>query len=156
LAGGGALIRQGKAAGEDGSSTFLEAVVGSGRPVTLADIEDALAHGDPVVRDLVTASAQLVGDTVARIVNIFNPGLILIGGSVAHISDIYLATIRQTVLAHALPLATRDLRITRSPLGSHPGLTGGAFLVIDELFSRERLGRWIDQRTPVDRPDLVS
>jgi glucokinase-like ROK family protein len=156
LAGGGALIRLGKAAGEDGSSSFLGAVVRGARSVTLADIGDALAHGDPIVRDLVTTAAQLVGDAAARIVNFFNPGLILIGGSVAHIGDIYLATIRQTVLARALPLATRDLRIARSPLGSHPGLTGGAFLVIDELFSRERLGRWIDQRTPVGRPDLVS
>ena len=156
LAGGAALIREGKAAGEDGTSSFLGAVVSSGRSVALADVGDALAHGDPVVRDLVTTAAQLVGDAAARIVNFFNPGLILIGGSVAHIGDIYLATIRQTVLARALPLATRDLRIARSPLGSHPGLTGGAFLVIDELFSRERLGRWIDQRTPVGRPDLVS
>ena len=156
LAGGAALIRDGKAAGEDGTSRFLGAVVSSGRSVALADIGDALAHGDPVVRDLVTTAAQLVGDAAARIVNFFNPGLILIGGSVAHIGEIYLATIRQTVLARALPLATRDLQIARSPLGSHPGLTGGAFLVIDELFSRERLGRWIDQRTPVGRPDLVS
>lgn len=156
LAGGAALIREGKAAGVDGTSSFLGAVVSSGRSVALADIGDALAHGDPVVRDLVTTAAQLVGDAAARIVNFFNPGLILIGGSVAHIGDIYLATIRQTVLARALPLATRDLHIARSPLGSHPGLTGGAFLVIDELFSRERLGRWIDQRTPVGRPDLVS
>lgn len=156
LAGGAALIREGMAAGEDGTSSFLGAVVSSGRSVALADVGDALAHGDPVVRELVTTAAQLVGDAAARIVNFFNPGLILIGGSVAHIGDIYLATIRQTVLARALPLATRDLRIARSPLGSHPGLTGGAFLVIDELFSRERLGRWIDQRTPVGRPDLVS
>ena len=44
LAGGGALIRQGKAAGEDGSSTFLEAVVGRGRPVTFAPISRMLWH----------------------------------------------------------------------------------------------------------------
>ena len=50
-----------------------------------------------------TTAAQLVGDAAARIVNFFNPGLILIGGSVAHIGDIYLATVRQTVLARALP-----------------------------------------------------
>ena len=148
---------EGMAAGEDGTSSFLGAVVSSGRSVALADVGDALAHGDPVVRELVTTAAQLVGDAAARIVNFFNPGLILIGGSVAHIGDIYLATVRQTVLARALPLATRDLRIARWPLGSHPGLTGGAFLVIDELvLPGERLGRWIDQRTPVGRPDLVS
>jgi hypothetical protein len=28
-------------------------------------------------------------------------------------------------------------------------------MVIDELLSRGRIGRWIRQRTPVGRPDLV-
>lgn len=28
-------------------------------------------------------------------------------------------------------------------------------MVIDELLSRDRIGRWIQQRTPVGRPDLV-
>ena len=46
----------------------------------------------------------------------------------------------------------RDLRIARSPLEA----IDRRFLVIDQLFSRERLGRWIDHRTPVGRPDLVS
>jgi predicted NBD/HSP70 family sugar kinase len=156
LAGGAALVRQGQTAAEDESSTFLRTVVSSGRPVVLSDVDAALAHGDIVVRNLMTTAAQLVGETVARIVNFYNPGLILIGGSVAYIGDIYLAAIRQSVLGRSLPLATRDLRIARSALERNPGLTGGAFMVIDELLSRERLGRWIDQRTPVGRSDLVS
>ena len=73
----------------------------------------------------------------------------------AKLGDIYLSAIRQTVAARSLPLATRDLQIGRSTQESNPGLTGGAFMVIDELLSRDRIGRWIQQRTPVGRPDLV-
>ena len=124
--------------------------------MTLSDIGDALARGDMVMRGLMVSAAQLVADAAARIVNFYNPGLILIGGSVAHIGDIYLSAIRQTVAARSLPLATRDLQIGRSTQESNPGLTGGAFMVIDELLSRDRIGRWIQQRTPVGRPDLVS
>jgi predicted NBD/HSP70 family sugar kinase len=155
LAGAAALIDQAQQAGNDGRSSYLAGIVRNRRAVTLTDISDALAHGDTVVRGLVVTGAQLVADAAARIVNFYNPGLILIGGSVAHIGDIYLSTIRQTVLARSLPLATRDLRIARSPQESDPGLTGGAFMVIDELLSRGRIGRWIRQRTPVGRPDLV-
>ena len=156
LSGAAALLDQAQQAGKEGRSNFLSGIVNDGRTVTLSDIGDALARGDRVMRELMVSAAQLVADAAARIVNFYNPGLILIGGSVAHIGDIYLSAIRQTVAARSLPLATRDLQIGRSRQESNPGLTGGAFMVIDELLSRDRIGRWIQQRTPVGRPDLVS
>jgi predicted NBD/HSP70 family sugar kinase len=113
-------------------------------------------HGDPVARDLMTTSAQLVGETLARIVNFVNPALVVLGGAVPDSGDIYLTKVRQVVLSRSLPLATRQLRLERSPRGTHPALTGGAFMVVDELFSRERLGRWIRHQTPAGRPELVS
>ena len=93
LAGAAALIDQAQQAGNDGRSTYLAGIVHNGRALTLTDISDALAHGDTVVRGLVVTGAQLVAHAAARIVNFYNPGLILIGGSVAHIGDIYLSTI---------------------------------------------------------------
>ena len=155
LAGGNALIRQGQALGEEGRSPFLATVVASGRKVALSDIGTALDRGDSVVRNMLAAAAQLVGDAAARIVNFYNPGIILIGGAVSYVDDVYLSIIRQTVLGRSLPLATRDLRIVRSQQGSSPGLTGGAYLAIDELMSRERLGRWIGHKSPAGHPELV-
>jgi predicted NBD/HSP70 family sugar kinase len=156
MAGGAALARDGQRAGEEGRSAYLASVVNQGRPVTLTDVSRGMAHGDPVARDLMTASARYIGETIARIVNFFNPALILIGGTVPDSGDVYLSTVREVVISRSLPLATRALRMERSPLASSPGLTGGAFLVVDELFSRERLGRWIGQQTPAGRPDLVK
>jgi predicted NBD/HSP70 family sugar kinase len=156
VAGGGALVRDGRAAGLEGRSPFLAAVVAQGREVTLRDVSEAMNHGDPVARDLMTTSAQLVGETLARIVNFINPALVVLGGAVPDNGDIYLTKVRQVVLSRSLPLATRHLRLERSPRGTHPALTGGAFMVVDELFSRERLGRWIGHQTPAGRPELVS
>jgi len=59
------------------------------------------------------------------------------------------------VYERSLPLATRDLRITRSPLADRAGLMGAAFMVIDELLSQERLGLWIGDGSPIGRPDLA-
>jgi hypothetical protein len=78
------------------------------------------------------------------------------GRRVAAAGDLLLANIRKMVYAPSLPLATRELRITRSPLDEGAGLVGAAFLVLDELFSRDALGRWIGQGSPVGRPDLVT
>ena len=102
-----------------------------------------------------TTSAQMVGETLALIVNFFNPPLIVIGGRVPNSGDVYLTRIRQVVFSRSLPLATRELRIERSPT-PRPALTGGAFMVVDELFSRERLGRWIARQTPAGQPELAS
>jgi predicted NBD/HSP70 family sugar kinase len=76
---------------------------------------------------------------LARVVNFFNPSLILIGGGVAGAGDLYLAEVRQTVIARSLPLATRELQIMQSPLADGMGLRGAAFMAVDELLSAERL-----------------
>jgi predicted NBD/HSP70 family sugar kinase len=81
-------------------------------------------------------------------VNSFNPHLILIGGGVAAAGDLLLAAIRETVYRRSLPLSSRDLRIAFSPLSDRAGLMGAAFMVLDELFSRDYLGRWIDHGCP--------
>lgn len=62
-------------------------------------------------------------------------------------------TIRQSVYQRSLPLTTRDLRVVRSSNIETIGLRG-AFVVLDELFSRARLGRWINQGSPAGQPGL--
>jgi predicted NBD/HSP70 family sugar kinase len=80
-----------------------------------------------------------VGEALARIVNFFNPSLILVGGGVASAGELYLAEVRRSVLTRSLPLATRTLRIEQSPLADSAGLRGAAFMVVDELLSPAHL-----------------
>ncbi len=155
VAGGAALARDAAAAADSGESPYLQALASDGQALTARDVGEGAAHGDAACRQLLIKSGTLVGQTVAQLVNFFNPSLIVIGGGVAEAGDVFLATIRQTVYHRSLPLATRDLRITRSPL-SHSGLSGAAAVVIDELFQPERLARWIGQRSPNGHPELAS
>jgi glucokinase-like ROK family protein len=155
IAGGQALARDGLAAAKEGSSPQLARILAQRGDVRSEDVAHAASFGDRVALDLLTLSAAVVGEALARIVNFFNPSLILIGGGVASSGDGYLATIRQTVLSGSLPLATRELRIVTSPLGDRAGLKGAAFMVVDELLSRERLLSWIDRGTPAGRPELA-
>ncbi len=156
LAGGAALAREGQAAAENGSSPYLARLVANGGTVTAQGIAEAASHGDATAVQMLRRSAHLVGETLARMVNFFNPSLILIGGGVAEAGDRYLAEIRRSVFERSLPLATRALQIVRSPLGDQAGLRGAAFMVIDELLSADRFGAWIGAGSPAGRPELAS
>jgi glucokinase-like ROK family protein len=138
-AGGFALARDGQELARSGASAQLAQVVAEGREVTAATVIHAAQRGDLAARELVTASARLVGEALARIVNFFNPSLILVGGGVASSGEMYLAEVRRSVLNRSLPLATRSLLIKQSPLADYAGLRGAAFMVVDELLSLERL-----------------
>jgi glucokinase-like ROK family protein len=155
-AGGAALARQGREAAFSGESPFLARLADSGHEITAADVGRGAIHGDQRSVEIVTASARLVGDTLASLVNFFNPSLILLGGGVTRIGDLYLATVRQMVLRRSLPLATRSLLIDRSPLGATVGMKGAAFMVIDKLLSRDHIGTWIRMSSPAGHPELAS
>jgi glucokinase-like ROK family protein len=156
LAGGAALSRDGTAAAEEGRSPYLAAVLGTSGSIAAADVADAAQHGDPVAVELLTRSGQLVGETIATLVNFFNPSLVLLGGRVALSGDVILAAVREAVYRRSLPLATRRLRIERSTLTPDPALSGAAHVVLDELFSRQRLGRWLPMGSPVGFPEVAE
>jgi predicted NBD/HSP70 family sugar kinase len=91
---------------------------------------------------------------LASVVNFFNPSLIVIGGGVANSPDQLLAAVRESVYRRSLPLATRDLSIQRSSLGALAGVIGASSMVVDELFAREAIARWIALGDPASTPDL--
>jgi predicted NBD/HSP70 family sugar kinase len=104
-------------------------------PVTMADIRERLAAGDPTVHRLVRESAVLIGELVAMLVHFYNPARVTLGGSLTEVSDELLAGVRSVVYQRALPLATRNLVLTHSVLGDHAGLAGAAVLGIEHVLS---------------------
>lgn len=156
LAGGFALARDANAAATQGRSPYLAGLRKDGRELDARDVARGASHGDPTSLELLNHSGQLVGQMLATLVNFYNPTLVLVGGGVASSGDLFLAAIRHVVYRRSLPLATRDLRITRSPLDDHAGLMGAAFMVTDELFSRGRLGRWLAHCSPAGLPALAA
>ena len=108
----------------------------------------AASFGDPVAVALLQSAGRRVGSALASVVNFFNPSLIVIGGGVANSPEQLLAAIRETIYRRSLPLATRDLRIQRSSLGGLAGVIGGSAMVVDQIFARESIARWIEAGEP--------
>jgi len=123
LASGGAMARQLRAAGIDARDS--RAVV----ELTRAGVPEAV--------QLVRHSGRLVGEVIAAAVNFFNPSVIVVGGDVAEAQEQLLAGIREVVYQRSLPLATRHLRVVRSPLADRAGVIGAAAMVIEHVLALE-------------------
>jgi predicted NBD/HSP70 family sugar kinase len=146
LASGWALGRQGQELVDRGESPFLLERT-AGRPVTGDDVVDGALSGDYSCMKLMSDSARLVGDTLALIVNFYNPALILLGGRLMAAGDAYLATVRNIVYSRSLPLATRELVIGKVGLGSGSALLGAAALALQEIFAPEYFADWAGSRS---------
>ncbi|HYH92426.1 MAG TPA: ROK family protein [Candidatus Saccharimonadales bacterium] len=155
LAGGAAIGRHGEAAALEGRSPRLRAALDERGALSAEDVARAAAFGDPVAVDLLQSAGRRVGHMLASVVNFFNPSLIIIGGGVAQSGDQLLASIRETVYRRSLPLSTRDLLIQRSSLGLHGGVLGASALVVDQLFTRDAIERWLPAGLPAGMPDLA-
>jgi glucokinase-like ROK family protein len=156
LAGGAAIGRNGEAAAREGRSERLREALDQFGQLTAEDVARAAAFGDSVSVELLGAAGRRVGLMLASVVNFFNPSLIIIGGGVAQSGDQLLAAIRETVYRRSLPLATRDLLIQRSSLGGLGGVIGASALVVDQMFSRESLARWIELGRPAGMPEVAD
>ncbi|MFP5071289.1 ROK family protein [Pseudonocardia nantongensis] len=154
LVGGTALARDATAAAQDGRGEHLVVRLAQTGEITSSDIVLAAEFGDPVAVELLSRTGRLVGDTVAAVVNFFNPSTILLGGRVGASGDLLLASVRQSVYRRSLPLATRDLQIARTSLGERSGPTGAGFMVVDELFGRDLLAQWVPHGSPAGMPGL--
>ncbi|CAB4964691.1 MAG: ROK family protein [Actinobacteria bacterium] len=143
LAGGWALSQRGAELAASGESPFLTQRA-QHHPLAAADIVAGAASGDRVSVVLMRESARLVGDTLARIVNFYNPSLILLGGRLMLAGDAYLATVRNIVYSRSLPLATRELVIAKVALGERAALHGAVALAIDEIFQPSYFATWAE------------
>lgn len=148
LAGGAAIARDGEALANSGRSDRLRVALEQHGRVTAEDVARAASFGDPLAVNLLQAAGHRVGLMLASVVNFFNPSLIIVGGGVAQSGDQLLAAIRETVYRRSLPLATRELIVQRSSLGALAGVIGASSMVIEQLFSRASLARWLSERRP--------
>ena len=132
--GGAALVRDARAARAGRSEALAERLARKGE-ITAEDVGQCAAEGDAVAVGLIRDGGQRVGLVLAGLVGFFNPSMIVIGGGLAGLGHVLLAEIRGVVYRRSLPLATGNLPIVLSELGSSAGVVGAAVMISDHVFS---------------------
>jgi glucokinase len=103
------------------------------------DVIELVRSGDAGAVQVIRQAGRDIGDVLASCVNLINPSVIVIGGSLAQAGEHLLAGIREVVYQRSLPLATEHLRIVPSVAGDRAGVTGAAVLAIDHVLSPESI-----------------
>jgi predicted NBD/HSP70 family sugar kinase len=99
-------------------------------PPALAAIVTAARRADPTARQLVDRVGTTLGIAVAGLLNLLNPGVVVLGGEIASLGELLLEPLRATVRARALAASIADTRIVTSELGSRAIAVGAATQVL--------------------------
>jgi glucokinase-like ROK family protein len=123
LAGGQAIARQAHEAIAKNQRTLLTSM-GNGHGLSAREVASAARKGDLVAQRIVAQAGSHLGVAIAGLVNLFNPGLIVVGGGIAEIGDLFLQPVRDTVQRRSLPAAARNVKITTAVLGRRSSSMG--------------------------------
>lgn len=104
-------------------------------PITLAALEAAAIAGDAAAVQVVEEAAHHLGIAVAGLINLMNPGAVILGGSITQVGDRLLIPLRDTVMRRTLisSMAASEIRVTS--LGQQAFAVGAATLVLDAALS---------------------
>lgn len=146
-------IAIGRAAGiacRCGNVGCLEAI--AGRPAIAAalraegvelesdgDVVALVRKGNLLASQAVRQAGRDIGEVLNMCVSVLNPSVIVIGGSMAEVSDQLIAGMREVVYSRSTPLATQHLSIVQARTGADAGVIGAGIMAIEHVLEPENL-----------------
>jgi predicted NBD/HSP70 family sugar kinase len=120
------LVRQ-------GVNTTLRSRVEQRGQVHIYDIIGAAKNDDNLSIELIGGAAEKVGRSVAFLINIFNPEVVIIGGHLAAAEDILMMPLKASASKYSLSLVYNDTKFRLSAKGDEGGALGAAMLIRNKI-----------------------
>jgi glucokinase-like ROK family protein len=114
-------------------------------PLTVPIILQAAEANDAEAMEALTEAGSAMGLGIANLVNIFNPEMVILGGTLSAAGKYLLPAIKEAVEKTALPEIRQQVQILLSAFGPDASVMGAAALVIEAILSNpssvDRLSR---------------
>jgi glucokinase len=91
---------------------------------TAADVVRAARQGDALANQILENAGSALGIAMGTLINLLNPEMIVLGGSVLRAGRPLLRPMRRSILASSWKSSRRGLRIVRPALGDDAGVIG--------------------------------
>lgn len=110
-------------------------------PASLESMIERAKGGDPVCRRVLLDAARIMGLALAKVCNLMNPEILVLGGELGLATDLLLTTVNESIRLHALRgMFDSDIapvRIVGSELGRQAGVRGALSfaLQVDQTIS---------------------
>lgn len=118
-----------------GNSTVLQKKIARGESLMLDDIVKATLKGDMMAIELVEEVGNTLGKHIAGLINLLNPELVIIGGTVAQTGDYLLFPIKSAIRKYSLNLVGNDTAVKISKLNDTAGVMGACMLARSKMLN---------------------
>ncbi len=113
---------------KEGRVSMLSNQYAKGEEISLEDIMDAVLKEDVLAIEIVESVGNELGKAISGLINLFNPELIVIGGTLSSARDYILLPIKSAVNKYSLILVSKDTKLKISKLGDKCGIIGACML----------------------------
>lgn len=134
-ASGAALVRMFREKIKEGSTSILTQRMDPDN-IQLEDIIDAARHDDFLAIDLIGKVGENIGRGIALLINIFNPELVILGGSLAATEDYIRLPIKSAMNKYALSMLNNTTALKMSKLADEAGVIGACLLAWKRVLSK--------------------
>jgi glucokinase len=102
-------------------------------PITVEQIYRLAAEGDNIAQQVVNKVHQYLAIALANIVHLVNPGMIVLGGSVAQVGELLIRPTQIRLRELCLAEAFDALRVVQSSLGEEASIIGAVTLALQDM-----------------------
>ena len=134
MASGTALKRKAGVLYREGVQSLIFDDIKQNKEITLDKIIDAVILNDKVAYNLISETGENIGIAVGNMVNILNPELIILDGSLMRAKDVLTESIVKSIKTHCFPKPAAEAKVLPSELGARSGILGASSLVTRQLF----------------------
>ncbi len=101
----------------------------SGRKVSAKELSILAFKGDLFAKEAWNGFGQAVAFALSWSVNLIDPEVIIIGGSIANSSDLFMPSLKEELLKNLCPVPAQRIKLVNAVLGDNAGFIGAAALV---------------------------
>ena len=112
-----------------GETSVLSEKWKSGEDILLYDIIEAANNDDVLSITLIANIAEKLGRGVGVLINLLNPDLVVVGGSLSLVGDYLMLPLKMAINKYSLSLVSKDTKFKTSKLGETASVIGVAMLV---------------------------
>ena len=112
-----------------GETSVLSKQWKKGKEILLYDIIQAAHNDDMLAISLISEIAEKLGRGVGILINLLNPELIVIGGTLSLVGDYFMLPLKTAINKYALSLISKDTCFKISKLGDNASVLGVAMLI---------------------------
>lgn len=121
---------------KNGKSSILSKKFNNNDRITLFDIIEATNSEDLLCIDIVEHIGSELGKHVANLINLLNPELIIIGGSMAATGDYFFLPLKSSVKKYTLKIVNKNTNIVLSKFNDNTGSIGACFIAREKYLKK--------------------